>query len=421
MDLRANTAVDVLIGPFLDITDSNITEDSLTLTAAEIKLSKNGQALTLKSDVTSAVFDDDGYYNCELDVTDTNTEGQLVLIVHQAANALPVRHEYNVLSEAAFDSLYATKDAGFMDVNIKTIGRADTQETEANNLEGALSGANVIDAAGDWNTVVPDAAGVAPTAAEIETEIWDALQSAHTDADSMGAIATELALIPTILTSGTATAGTAEDVTDTNRTEAATNYWKGALLRMTSGNAVGQVRQIVQYAFSTDTFTVQPDFTSIIEVGDTYQILSAGATDVVMWANTIVQPPAVPGIPKVDIAYIVGNTTDVSALATNVAAALADTNELRRSQMQGSILTIESGSSATVLVVTAEAGLLAVNLDNAAVITNTIGRVKSFARVTNVTGTAPDLTLDITPALPETPQVGDTFIVGPLYLDTAAL
>jgi len=122
MDLRANTAVDVLIGPFVDKTDGNTTEDALTLTAAEIKLSKNGQALTLKSDVTSALFDDDGYYNCELDATDTNTEGNLVLIVHQSANALPVRHEYNVLSEAAWDSLYAAKDTGFMDVNVKEFG-----------------------------------------------------------------------------------------------------------------------------------------------------------------------------------------------------------------------------------------------------------------------------------------------------------
>lgn len=121
MDLRANTAVDVLIGPFVDITDGNTTEDSLTLTQAEIKLSKNGQALTQKTDATSAVFDDDGYYNCELDATDTGTEGNLVLIVHQSANALPVRHEFNVLAEAAWDSLYAAKDTGYMDVNVKAI------------------------------------------------------------------------------------------------------------------------------------------------------------------------------------------------------------------------------------------------------------------------------------------------------------
>ncbi|MCP4876126.1 MAG: hypothetical protein GY896_11725 [Gammaproteobacteria bacterium] len=161
MDLKANTAVDVLIGPFVDATDGNTTEDALTLTQAEIKLSKNGQALTQKNDATSATFDDDGYYNCELDATDTNTEGNLVLIVHQSANALPVRHEFNVLSEAAWDSLYAAKDTGFMDVNVKAVSE---DETAANNLETACD--NYSATRGLSGTALPaaaaDAAGGLP-------------------------------------------------------------------------------------------------------------------------------------------------------------------------------------------------------------------------------------------------------------------
>lgn len=58
------------------------------------------------------------------------------------------------------------------------------------------------------NTVVPDAAGTAPTAAEIETEVWDALQSAHVIANSMGAMASEIALIPTTAMRGTDSANT---------------------------------------------------------------------------------------------------------------------------------------------------------------------------------------------------------------------
>lgn len=155
LNLRANTAVDVLIGPFVDSGDGDTTEDGLTLSQADIKLSKNGQALAQKNDATAAAFDDDGYYNCELDATDTNTEGQLVLIVHESG-ALSVRHEFNILSEAAWDSLYAVKDDGFMDVNIKTIGRADTQETEANNLESACANYSVT--RGLTGTAVPAAA-----------------------------------------------------------------------------------------------------------------------------------------------------------------------------------------------------------------------------------------------------------------------
>jgi hypothetical protein len=162
-ELRANTAVDVLIGPFIDDTDGKTAETALTLSQADIKLSKNGQALAQKNDDTSAAADANGYYNCELDTTDTNTEGTLVLIVHESG-ALPVRHDFMVLSEAAWDSKYIAKDDGFMDVNVKTIGRADTQETEASNLETAC--ANYSATRGLTGTALPaaaaDAAGGLP-------------------------------------------------------------------------------------------------------------------------------------------------------------------------------------------------------------------------------------------------------------------
>jgi len=155
LDLRANTAADVLIGPFVDSTDGNTDETALTLSQADILLSKNGQALTQKSDITAAAHDSIGYYNCELDTTDTNTEGNLVIAVHESG-ALHVKGEFNILSEAAWDSLYAAKDVGFMDVNIKTVGRADAQETEANNLESACSNYSVT--RGLTGTALPAAA-----------------------------------------------------------------------------------------------------------------------------------------------------------------------------------------------------------------------------------------------------------------------
>lgn len=161
--LRANTAVDVLIGPFVDDTDGKTAETGLTISQADVKLSKNGQALAQKNDATAASHDSDGYYNCELDATDTNTEGQLDLIVNESG-ALPVRHSFCILAEAAWDSLFSAKDDGFMDVNVKTIGRADTQETEADNLESAC--ANYSATRGLSGTALPaaaaDAAGGLP-------------------------------------------------------------------------------------------------------------------------------------------------------------------------------------------------------------------------------------------------------------------
>jgi len=151
MDLKANTAVDVLIGPFVDDSDGNTTEDALTISQADVKLSKNGQALAQKNDATACAFDGIGYYNCELDATDLNTEGSLVLIVHESG-ALPVRHEYNVLAEAAWDSLYAAKDTGYMDVNVKAVSE-DT--AAADNLESACDNYSVT--RGLTGTALPSA------------------------------------------------------------------------------------------------------------------------------------------------------------------------------------------------------------------------------------------------------------------------
>jgi hypothetical protein len=91
--LKQSTAVDVLIGPFVDITDGITGE---TGESPVVKLSKNGQTLTAKNDATTPVSDADGYYNCELDATDTNTVGNMVLTVAATATAAPIRHEFQV-------------------------------------------------------------------------------------------------------------------------------------------------------------------------------------------------------------------------------------------------------------------------------------------------------------------------------------
>ena len=93
------------------------------------------------------------------------------------------------------------QDAGRLDAILDTIA-ADVVNVDGYNLATQIGTAgagltNVGNSGNDWNTVVPDAAGTAPTAAEIETEVWDALQSAHVIADSMGAMATEIASIQT--------------------------------------------------------------------------------------------------------------------------------------------------------------------------------------------------------------------------------
>ena len=169
LELRANTAVDVLIGPFVDDGDGDTPDTDATLV---VELSKNGQALATKNEGTNPSHDAagtvDGYYNCQLDTTDTNTEGNLVLVVHHADD-LPVRHEYNVLAEAAWDSMFVAKDDGFMNVNVHTIGRADAQETEADNFEAACAAYSVT--RGLTGTALPAAVADADGGLPIRSQV----------------------------------------------------------------------------------------------------------------------------------------------------------------------------------------------------------------------------------------------------------
>ena len=169
-DLRANTQVIVTIGPFVDVTDGFTPETGITLGAAdEAEAIKHGAtAVTDISAATwAAVTSCRGYYSLTLTTSHTDTEGQLVIVVQDDSVCLPVRNEFQVLSEAAYDSLYGAKDDGFMDVNIKTVGRADTQETEANNLEAACAAYSAT--RGLSGTALPAAAAAAAGGLPVST------------------------------------------------------------------------------------------------------------------------------------------------------------------------------------------------------------------------------------------------------------
>jgi len=104
MLLRANTAVDVLIGPILDSVAAT-EEAGETIEDSDILLSKNGQPLTAKTDVTTAAFDDHGCYNCELDATDTGTLGILTIVIFMAGTMI-YRADYDVISEYEYDRIH---------------------------------------------------------------------------------------------------------------------------------------------------------------------------------------------------------------------------------------------------------------------------------------------------------------------------
>lgn len=136
MDLRQSTAVIVLIGPFLDSTDGVTPETGLTISQADVRLSKNGGNMAQKNQTSACVHDEIGYYTCQLDTTDTNTLGILKVMVSES-EALPVWNEFNVMEANAYDSKYGTT---LQEVNTTQIsGTAQTANDNGADINTILS------------------------------------------------------------------------------------------------------------------------------------------------------------------------------------------------------------------------------------------------------------------------------------------
>lgn len=138
--LKANTSVKVVIGPFVDNSDGYTPETGITLGAAdEAELMKHDAAAVtdISGRTWAAIANMDGYYNLTLTTGDTDTEGMIVIAIQDDSVCLPVRMEFMVMSEASYDSMYAPKDTGYMDVNIKAVSE-DT--AAADNLEAIMDG-----------------------------------------------------------------------------------------------------------------------------------------------------------------------------------------------------------------------------------------------------------------------------------------
>jgi hypothetical protein len=279
-ELKANTSVDVRIGPFVDKTDGLTPETGITLGSAdEAELLKhNGAAVTDISGATwAAVSSCDGWYDLTLTTGHTDTEGQLTVVVQDDSECLPVFAHFMVLSEAAWDSKYAAKDTGYMDVNVKAISE-DT--TAADNLELFTevleNGTGLIDA-GTFKASAIDASALAADAvAEIADGVWDEVLTAatHNVAASAGRRLRDTSET-TFLESGTADAGASSTITLENGVASSDNDWYNhTICIITGGTGAGQARGIDGYVGSTRVATVHPDWVTAPNATSTYSIMA---------------------------------------------------------------------------------------------------------------------------------------------------
>lgn len=105
--LREDTAVTIVLGPFVDPTTPETEEEELTINQAAVRLSKNGGAFAQKNDATTATHMENGFYSCPLNATDTSTPGSLVVAVDDAS-ALIWWKEYHVVPQQVWDSFLST-------------------------------------------------------------------------------------------------------------------------------------------------------------------------------------------------------------------------------------------------------------------------------------------------------------------------
>jgi len=131
--VKQSTAVNVILGPFVDSTDGVTAETALTISQADIRLSKNGAAFAQTNNATGATHRENGHYLIPLDSTDTNTLGQLRVAVAESG-ALPCWLDLEVVTANVWDSLFSTD---LLQVDVTQVS-GDT--TAADNLEAAADG-----------------------------------------------------------------------------------------------------------------------------------------------------------------------------------------------------------------------------------------------------------------------------------------
>jgi hypothetical protein len=159
--LRQSTTVTVQAGPFVDKADG-VTEK--TALSPALELSKAGAAFAARNSGTAVTHDQNGWYRVELNATDTNTAGPLVVKSDDAAAHLAVWHEFMVVPAAVYDSLVAGTDKLQVDVaewlgtgpNALVSGRVDGRVGAV--AAGAIDAAAVATGAIDADALAADAA-----------------------------------------------------------------------------------------------------------------------------------------------------------------------------------------------------------------------------------------------------------------------
>jgi hypothetical protein len=218
--LRTNTAVIITVGPFYDKTDGVTIETGLTITNERITLTADtdaGSAPTnILDNVTGATSgtsndlnyitgNDAGMMQLELSASDTNRLGRMMLSITDAANHVPVFHEFMVMPALIYDTFFASSGGATFPAGTL----ASTTNITAGTITTTTNLTNLPTIPANWLT----AAG---TAADFTTEIQAGLATAANLSTVAGYLDTEIAAILAAVDTEVATIITNIDALPTN-------------------------------------------------------------------------------------------------------------------------------------------------------------------------------------------------------------
>ena len=208
--LRQNTAVRITVGPFLDKTDGITPETGLTATNEHITLmvdDDDGTACNLiidanatasggNNDMIHVTNDDAGFYDLELTAAQTNYVGRAMLSINYVTDHCPVFHEFMIIPQQVYDSLFGTDKLQVDAVEISSDSGA------ADNLEAACDG-NTYNVGGGAVVTASVTAGVtlandAITASKFDESTAFPLKSADTGSTAVARVGADSDTLETL-------------------------------------------------------------------------------------------------------------------------------------------------------------------------------------------------------------------------------
>lgn len=260
--LAKSVAATLLLGPFKDNTDGITDEDGLAGTMT-VYLSKAGAAMAARNSSDSITYDARGYYLVPLNGTDTNTYGQLKVIVAETG-VLQVWESFEVIDETVLDALRADAplEVSVVAFNADSASAAAAEDFFTNqtlDLSNVTIGADVVKISGgataaDNAELAFDGTGYTFPNSTFPADVI-ALDGNTTHAARLKA------MMDTIAT-GTAVTGTLTSTVFTTSITGSNDKYNGRWLFFRSGALEGQARQITDFANSGGTFTVASAFTT---------------------------------------------------------------------------------------------------------------------------------------------------------------